>query len=752
MKRLAAFCLLLAVCCVLFAICCMIESSYADVPRTIHYQGRVTEIDGTALVGQHQVTIRLYDAETGGTKLWEESHTLDIRTEDRGIFSILLGSQVPLTPTLSFNQPLWLTIEVDGEGELLPRQFLSSVGYAINADTLDGLDSSQFLTLASGVGDITEVNAGSGLSGGAASGRADLNIEAGTGLIVGTDSISVDVGTTAGKIVQLDVSGALPAVSGNPLISLNASSLSTGTMDDTRLSSNVSLLGTAIETTEVTDGTLIAADTSDTFLSAGSGVTVSKGVDSWTIATSGVVGDVTGVTAGLGLTGGGSSGDVTLDIGAGTGILVAADSISVDVGTGANQIVQLDANGFLPAISAANLTSLNASNLTAGTVADGRLSSNVSFFGGTIESSEIIDGTLTASDTSETFLTAGSGVTIAKGLSSWDISATGSGGDITSVSAGSGLIGGGTSGDVTLALISPVAVSAGGTAATTATAARANLAAAASGANSDLTSLSGLTTPLSVAQGGTGASSLTTNGVLLGGSTLSATTAGSANQILRVSSGGGAPAFGAIDLSSAAAVTGTLPVGKGGTGTVSVTQGGIVIGQGTGALTTTGVLAKGDILVGDGVFDPTSFSAGSDGSLLRADSGQSGGLKWASGCVPIGGVDTASRNSTFVIATFGGGAASGMDALWSVPVNSAVSQLSARVTTAPGAGDSWTVTLRKNGSDTSLSCSIAGTALTCTTSGSVNVVVGDRLGVRFLEGGTAASNGGSGWSACLISD
>ena len=64
-----------------------------------------------------------------------------------------------------------------------------------------------------------------------------------------------------------------------------------------------------------------------------------------------------------------------------------------------------------------------------------------------------------------------------------------------------------------------VALANGGTGATTAAAARSNLGAATAGANSDITSLSGLTTALSVGQGGTGSASLNANGVLLGNGT-----------------------------------------------------------------------------------------------------------------------------------------------------------------------------------------------------------------------------------------
>jgi hypothetical protein len=79
----------------------------------------------------------------------------------------------------------------------------------------------------------------------------------------------------------------------------------------------------------------------------------------------------------------------------------------------------------------------------------------------------------------------------------------------------------------------------------------------------------GVTGTLPVGNGGTGSTTLTSNGVLLGNGTsaVSATAAGTANQVLRVPSAGGTPAFGSIDLSTTAAVgSSILAVGNGGTG------------------------------------------------------------------------------------------------------------------------------------------------------------------------------------------
>ena len=96
-----------------------------------------------------------------------------------------------------------------------------------------------------------------------------------------------------------------------------------------------------------------------------------------------------------------------------------------------------------------------------------------------------------------------------------------------------------------------------------------------SGTNNTITDVSlttGIAGTLATASGGTGATSFTTNGVLLGagGGNLSATGAGSADQVLRIPGGGGAPAFGSIDLTKTAAVTGALSVSNGGTGQTTV--------------------------------------------------------------------------------------------------------------------------------------------------------------------------------------
>jgi hypothetical protein len=118
----------------------------AAIPHLINYQGKLTDSNGVPLNGTYNITFRIYNAQTSGNLLWEEPHTQANGTQitiTNGIFSIMLGSVTPLN--LSFDQPYWLSIQVGGDPEMTPRQQITSVGYAINAEQLSGKQINEFI-------------------------------------------------------------------------------------------------------------------------------------------------------------------------------------------------------------------------------------------------------------------------------------------------------------------------------------------------------------------------------------------------------------------------------------------------------------------------------------------------------------------------------------------------------------------------------------------------------------------------------
>lgn len=87
----------------------------------------------------------------------------------------------------------------------------------------------------------------------------------------------------------------------------------------------------------------------------------------------------------------------------------------------------------------------------------------------------------------------------------------------------------------------------------------------------------------------------------------------------------------ALNLATASHVAGILPVDHGGTGASTFTDGGLLVGNGAGTVQALSLMSKGSLVAGSSTgsaTDPAVLSVGANNLVLIADSGEATGLKW----------------------------------------------------------------------------------------------------------------------------
>src|ERR1022692_455666 len=340
------------------------------VPPLVTFSGLLMDANHKPLTGTVGVTFALYSSEQGGSPLWLE--TQNVKPDNTGQYTVMLGSSTSHglpAELFASGEARWLGVQAQGQAEQ-PRVLLMSVPYALkalDAETIGGRPASSFMLAPAATKAGT--SSGSPDSTITGSGTADyLPVFTGTSTIGNSkvyQNASGEIGiNTTSPAATLDVKGkgdvrdtlTLFPKSTHPTLKVNGTAFQVASTGQVTFASGQTFPGTGTVTSVgsgagltggpiTTSGTLSVATggvtnamlqnssltvTANSPLSGGGAVSLggSTSLGLKTCSSNQIlefasgawscvaipVGTITGVTAGIDLTGGGSSGNVNVNL------------------------------------------------------------------------------------------------------------------------------------------------------------------------------------------------------------------------------------------------------------------------------------------------------------------------------------------------------------------------------------------------------------------------------------------------------
>lgn len=110
----------------LILVFCGFVTTANAIPNLISYQGVLNDENGQPMSTTVNMTFRIYDVETGGTAIWNETQNVQVAN---GLFNVKLGSVQQLTSEVLNADTLFLSIQVGSDSEMNPRQLITASVY-----------------------------------------------------------------------------------------------------------------------------------------------------------------------------------------------------------------------------------------------------------------------------------------------------------------------------------------------------------------------------------------------------------------------------------------------------------------------------------------------------------------------------------------------------------------------------------------------------------------------------------------------